>query len=199
MGFFAHLFGLQSTGDFSEENTYKVLTKSGLGKVLRNLYIPYRGGFSEIDLVMINSKKIFVIENKGYDGWIFGSENQTYWTNCIKGGKKYKFYNPIKQNQTHINALSKYLKLNKDSFTSIIVFGSNSTLKKVPPSTEDYKIINRISLIKNCNMIVNSSNDIFSYENIENIYNKLKTNTEVSEETKKIHIENIQRKHSKIP
>ena len=43
------------------------------GKILRNVYIPKDNGeTSEIDVLYITQKGIFVIESKNYSGWIFG-------------------------------------------------------------------------------------------------------------------------------
>ena len=59
--------------------------------------------FSQIDLVLVTSEGIIVIEVKDYSGWIYGSGNNTNWTKVLSyGKKKYKFYNPIKQNNNHI-------------------------------------------------------------------------------------------------
>ena len=45
------------------------------GKILRNVYIPKENGeTSEIDVLYITQKGIFVIESKNYSGWVFGSE-----------------------------------------------------------------------------------------------------------------------------
>ena len=52
-----------------------------LRKVLRNVYIPKDNNeTSEIDVLFITQKGIFVIESKNYSGWIFGSEKQYKWT-----------------------------------------------------------------------------------------------------------------------
>ena len=73
------------------------------GKTLRNVYIPKDNGeTSEIDVVYITQKGIFVFESKNYSGWIFGDEKDTYWTVMLPNRQKNRFYNPIKQNRTHI-------------------------------------------------------------------------------------------------
>lgn len=42
------------------------------GKVLSNVYIPKEDGeTSEIDVMFLTEKGIFVIESKNYSGWIF--------------------------------------------------------------------------------------------------------------------------------
>lgn len=76
------------------------------GKILRNVYIPKDNGeTSEIDVLYITQKGIFVIESKNYSGWIFGDEKQGYWTAMLPNKEKNRFYNPIKQNRTHIKWL----------------------------------------------------------------------------------------------
>ena len=82
------------------------------GKVVRNLYVPSgRGHTTEIDLLYITQKGIYVVESKNYSGYIFGSESQKTWTGTLYTGKdcfgrskveKHHFYNPIWQNQAHI-------------------------------------------------------------------------------------------------
>lgn len=67
-----------------------------------NCYIPNRSGDKiEIDMIMLCQKGIYVIENKNYSGWIFGDEKSKNWCETLKG-KKYFFYNPIKQNRTTV-------------------------------------------------------------------------------------------------
>ena len=108
----------------------------GYSRLLSNIYVPYKNKTSEIDVLLIHEKGIFVIESKNYFGWIFGSENQQYWTQMINQHTKERFYNPIKQNRTHINALSNYLKIEKNQMKSYIVFSEKCELKKVPENTD---------------------------------------------------------------
>ena len=55
------------------------------GYVLRNIYVPKNNGeTSEIDVVFITQKGIFVIESKNYSGWIFGDENISSSNRSIK-------------------------------------------------------------------------------------------------------------------
>ena len=54
--------------------------------------LPMKGKTTEIDLLMLHEKGIFVIESKYYSGWIFGSEDQLKWTQCFRNGRKEHFY-----------------------------------------------------------------------------------------------------------
>ncbi len=72
------------------------------GKILRNVYIPKDNGeTSEIDVVYITQKGIFVIESKNFSGWIFGDDKSAYWTASLPNGKKNRFYSPIKKRNTY--------------------------------------------------------------------------------------------------
>lgn len=163
----------------------------GYSKSLHNIYIPYRGGTSEIDVLLVHNKGIFVIESKNYSGWIFGSAEQRYWTQCLQNKQKNKFYNPIMQNRTHINALSKYINIDKDKMKSFIVFSERCELKKVPENTIEYTIIKRDKLLKYLKNDLSERQVIFSDEEVDKIIEKIKPLTNVGEEIKKQHIDNI--------
>ena len=66
-------------GKLGEYFTYRHLRsaeKNG-AKFLFNIYIPKgEEETTEIDVLMIHTKGLFVFESKNYSGWIFGSENQ---------------------------------------------------------------------------------------------------------------------------
>ena len=72
------------------ENELNRLTPYGQGeKILRNIYIPKDdGSTSEIDVLYISRKGIFVFESKNYSGWIFGKESDQYWTVSLPNGQK---------------------------------------------------------------------------------------------------------------
>ena len=58
------------------------------GKVLQNIYIPQNDeGTTEIDLLYLTQKRIFVIESKNYSGYIFGNEKYSKWTSSLYAGK----------------------------------------------------------------------------------------------------------------
>mgnify|MGYP003954410923 FL=1 len=150
--------------------------------------------FSQIDLVIVTSQGIIVFEVKDYSGWIFGSGNNTNWTQVLSYGKrKYKFYNPIKQNNNHITELRKTLKqFDKIPFFSVIVFFGDCELKEinyVPKGTylvKSHRLFEVLNLIKN-------ENEPTEYSNKREVVNKLKELVSLGEnvEYQKQHIENI--------
>ena len=154
------------------------------------------GGFSQIDLVLVTSEGIIVFEVKDYSGWIFGSGNNTNWTQVLSyGKKKYKFYNPIKQNNNHISELKKTLKQFENiPFFSVIVFFGDCELKEInyiPKGTylvkshRVFEVLNQI-LIKN-------ENEPTHYTNKREVVDKLKELVSLGENTdyQKQHIDNI--------
>ncbi len=78
-------------------------------QILRNVYIPTsEGRTSEIDILVVSKKGIFVFECKNYAGNIYGDAKRHKWIQYL-GKKKSFFYNPFMQNRTHAKNLKKYL------------------------------------------------------------------------------------------
>ena len=125
-------------------NTKGAIGERKVNKILNNLSEEYititdlllktEKGTTQIDHVVVSYKGIFVIETKNYEGWIFGSDNQKYWTQVLYKNK-YKFYNPVWQNKGHINAIKKILNRYDIPIYSIIVFNDRCRLKKITSET----------------------------------------------------------------
>ena len=123
-------------GTDSERSLILGLLKRGFPatSIFHDLYLRKNDGkFSQIDLVIATKQGIIVLEVKKYSGWIFGRANQTNWTQMLAYGKRrYRFYNPIKQNINHIKALKAKLKLlDNIPFFSVIVFLGIVNLKRL--------------------------------------------------------------------
>jgi hypothetical protein len=169
------------------------------GYILSNIYVPKSNGeTSEIDLVYITRKGIFVIESKNYSGWIFGDEKSQNWTVCLAGGKKYRFYNPITQNKVHIKWLNKYLWNNGKKnipFYSVIVFSERCELKKITVYSENVEVIKRDSLYYTISSIWKSTEDKLSESDISEINKILEKLKEVDASVKQEHIDTIEDKY----
>ena len=162
------------------------------GKTLRNVYIPKANGqTSEIDVMYITEKGIFVFESKNYSGWIFGDEDGQYWTAMLPNREKNRFYNPIKQNRTHIKWLRNYVGDRVPLF-SIIVFSERCELKKVTVNSEDIKVIKRDYTYGTVRRIWDNSESVLSEEEVNALYEKLKALANVNAATKAAHIKNIE-------
>lgn len=185
-------------GDYGEWLTeYALKNITGYKKIIRNIYVPYNETTSEIDIVMIHEKGIYVFESKNYSGWIFGSAEQQNWTQMLNKNSKYQFYNPLKQNYTHITALSKFLNIKRDNFKSYIIFSERCELKKVPENTESYIILKRDDILSSIQDEISRKEKILTKDEVNNINEKLKVCTNVSKKKKQEHIENINNKYKK--
>ena len=151
-------------GTQSERLLVLTLLKYGInsGAIFHDLYV-YKpdGKTSQIDVVVATSVGIIVFEVKDYSGWIYGKGNQQKWTQVLSYGReKYRFYNPILQNKSHISQLQRILK-EKVPFYSVIVFYGDCELQDIsfiPQNTyvtKYYRIIDVVEDILHNNSIAN--------------------------------------------
>jgi hypothetical protein len=184
-------------GTGSERNMVLKLLKHGIlaRTIFHDLYVKQSNGkYSQIDIAVATKVGIIVFEIKDYSGWIFGKGNQTKWTQVLAYGReKYRFYNPIMQNNGHILALRKQLKqFEQIPFYSIIVFYGNCELKDIsfiPDGTYlvyPEGVLNVIDTIFNNNGIANFSD---KWEVIRTLTDAVQNGD--NEEIKIKHIENI--------
>ena len=193
------IFDNEWVGEHGEKLTERELKLVKLfgrkGKTLRNVYIPKDNGeTSEIDVVYITQKGVFVFESKNYSGWIFGDEKSQYWTAMLPNKQKNRFYNPIKQNRTHLKWLKKYVGEDIPLF-SIIVLSERCELKKVEVASTDVKVIKRDRTYAAVREIWDSHED--AVEDVDTLYEKLKVLTNVDLAVKAAHIADIERKYKK--
>lgn len=192
-------------GKLGEYMTYKRLKSVEVSgaKFLFNLYIPKEENVTtEIDVLMLHPKGLFVFESKNYSGWIFGSEHQKNWYQTLPQGKgksrKETFYNPIMQNRTHI----KYLKVllgEEIPMHSIITFSERCTLKKVDVQSRDIQVINRYDVQSTVSAICDQFQGTELCESqIQELFDKLYPYTQVNADMKRRHIENIEKENKPI-
>lgn len=186
-----HNWDTGAYGEYLTEYLFGNSNLEGYSKTLHNIYIPYKGRTSEIDVLLIHEKGLYVFESKNYSGWIFGSADQKQWTQVLNRQTKNRFYNPIRQNATHIKAISQYLSIERECLKSYIVFSERCELKKVPEDTQEYTILRRHHLLKALRKDIASSDKIFTEDQINDIFNRLTPLTNVSDEVKQQHIDRI--------
>lgn len=194
-GLLKTLFDKGACGEFL---IFCIMENMGENYILTNVYLPLDNNkTTEIDLIVINRTGIYVIESKNFNGDIYGSENSSEWTQCFNNNRKeYPFYNPIKQNQGHIDALNKYLDYKySDAFYSYIVFGPMSNISGTSYSSPNLSVIRRGTLDSEYKLRISTRSDILSHEDIREIYSKLQMLTHADEETKIKHINEIKSKY----
>ena len=132
----------RNRGEWSERKTILKMLKMGIDHraIFHDCYIRKpNGSYTQVDLAVATSQGLIVFEIKDYSGWIFGHYRQKYWTQVLAYGKeKHRFYNPIMQNNGHIQAIRNNLPCNPNiPIYSIIVFFGSSTLKNVTISSDN--------------------------------------------------------------
>jgi hypothetical protein len=123
-------------GTRTERDLVLKLLKHGVPAqaIFHDLYLKKTDGeFSQIDLVVAVKSGIIVFEVKDYSGWIFGNAQYREWTQVLAYGQdKFRFYNPIMQNNKHITEIRKKLKQFENiPFYSVVVFYGDCVLKDI--------------------------------------------------------------------
>ena len=159
-----------------------IIGEKVIHRQINNLILVDEYGKShQIDHVEIRENGIFCIETKNYSGWIFGTEDNEKWTQCLSNNEKHHFFNPLKQNKSHAYHLSKALD-NKYRINSIVVMVQNNADK--------IKCSNVINL-NNLRTYLKNFNDgtKLSTEEMDEIYNKLLANRSTISDKK--HVDNV--------
>lgn len=183
-------------GRIGEAYVNRILSKldQNIYKIFHDVYVPDSdGGTTQLDHIVTSPYGIFVIETKHYEGWIFGKEDQKYWTQVIYKRKE-KLYNPIWQNYGHVNALKTYLNMENNNIHSIIAFSNNSTLK-FEDTFKNARVIQCHQLLQ----VINDYNDPdIPMQQIHTINSSIeKLNSIDKKEKKKIkkdHLESVKKK-----
>lgn len=138
------VFQTEISGWWGEQKVSTLLSMLNANQyaVFNDVLVQHNGRSSQIDHVVVSPFGVFVIETKNYKGWIYGGRFAQYWTQNI-WGNKHRLFNPILQNQGHINALKRVLPtFHEKQFISVVVFSSKASLMS--------------SLPRECNVITTS-------------------------------------------
>lgn len=136
-------------------------------KVINNKTLFIDRQKAQIDHLIISVYGIFVIETKNYEGIIYGEEDSNYWTQVLYKSRQ-NFYNPIRQNRWHIQALKNALTdYPNPLYIPIVVFTNQSDLR-VKTSAD---VVKTDDLIKT---IMYYKKETISDAEVERIYNYLR-------------------------
>ncbi len=195
---------VQSKGEVAENDIVFCLERqidAGLcGMIMQNLYIPKgERETTEIDVLFICSKGLFVIESKNLAGYIFGNDQERYWTVSLYAGRdsygqkqteKHQFYNPVWQNRMHIKHLNRLF----DGYVplySLVVFSDRGTFSNLSCYSDDVVILQYSALERYFTKVRDTWLDQLSEERIQQIYTRLLPYTQVSEQIRQEHLEHI--------
>lgn len=188
-GFFKTFF---DKGNYGELILYrKVIRVIDKRFVLTNLYLEGKNTeTTEIDILAVTDKGIYVFEIKNYGGYIYGSEKDQYWTQVMNKWSKHKFYNPLRQNYAHTKAIEKFLNIDSTKIIPIIVFSNRSILSKVNMS-DNHNIYQFIDTIKFIKYTEKKGLSTLDDKDVDLYLLNLLDKTLMSEEVKQKHIEEV--------
>lgn len=122
-------------GWFGEKKTTFIMWLTFNAKVYRRFHdviIPSKNGTTQIDHLLVSPYGLFIVETKNIKGWIFGSENQSKWTQSIYGNN-FTFQNPLRQIFRQKKILSEYLHVDESIIHTVVFFvGNCQFLTNVP-------------------------------------------------------------------
>ena len=88
---------------------------------------------TQIDIIMIHPRGVFVIEAKGWRKWIRGEYDDKMWSGQSSGVNIMTVYSPVHQNVIHIrslrNAIREQLGVNPVTFHNIVVLPDGADLQ----------------------------------------------------------------------
>lgn len=201
MGLFDFIKKLPSlneiNGSFGEWLAKMYSTTMPDALVIHDVLIDGADGYtSQIDLILIGNKGIYVVEVKSFsNAKIYGDTKKTKW-NYYSHGKKYEIYSPLRQNQKHIDYLKSFLNDYGDiPFFSVIVM-----------ICEDFKISGEMNQENYINTVICSSlpamergiykiaNDkpiVLDDEKKKQIFDYIKTNQYIGKDARNEHKQNV--------
>jgi hypothetical protein len=151
------------TGEIKTDILLSFLNKSEY-KIINNFMTEIEGRSCQIDHLIISQYGLFVIETKNHSGWIFAGENNNYWTQ-VNYKIKTKLYNPIKQNNGHVNVLKICLKRYTNlKYIPIVVFSSAAKFKTEVPSNVIYyhELVGMIKSFSAVNITETETDEIYN-------------------------------------
>lgn len=153
---------LKQGASFEQRVAY-VLRRSTLCQAVQvwtNVLVPNGDGTAECDVIALINRHLIVCECKDLSGWIFGERVNKYWKQTFGRGRKQSFYNPQKQNDTHVRALGNALGYEGNLIVNVVVFSDRCTLKAVPIDNAIRKVCHLSELSEVCAAMVRDPNVI---------------------------------------
>lgn len=176
---------------------------------IHDLILRHNDHSSQIDHVVVSKYGIFVIETKNYRGNIYGNDDKETWkqvilTDVTYGSKwwkvytyatKNRFYNPVKQNSSHVNWIKRILKESNSlpylPVISIVVFADNANISGVNSNTH---VVNMKDLLET----ISSYDHIYLQEGMSpRIADLILSKKDESKENLKSHIQNVEYEKAK--
>jgi hypothetical protein len=150
-------------GEYFVKKLLEKLAKKYQGLSFHNLMLGTGDQSTQLDNLLITSKAVYVIEVKNYAGRVYGGQYQDQWYQTIRydnkrrgrGGRTYTkthiaknaFFNPIKQNLIHVNAIKQSIQsVQSLPLFNVVVFMNRTNITNIEMKDETAYVINRRQL-----------------------------------------------------
>lgn len=154
------------------------------------------GQTSQIDLLLIGEKGIYVVEVKLYpDARVYGDCKKSKWY-YYKGGKKYDIYSPYKQNQNHIKYLKEFLKdFGEVPYFSVLAILCDdfkiTSINDDPENPTAVVLSGLLHLRKAVQALAEGKPTVFSEERKQAVFNYIQEHQYEGKEIRREHKENV--------
>ena len=175
-----------SNGEYRCYAKLRHLEKDG-ARFLFNLYLPKADGTtSELDVLMIHRTGLYVLESKNRKGYVIGDPSTYKWKQITNHGS-FDFYNPLFQNEGHMNTLCEMI-TNEVNIQPMTVFTYRYNLMS---KDKEYPICNIRDLDKRMESLVDSFPITISNANVDYLYECLSkyTTQNVDASVKQTHLD----------
>lgn len=185
---------MEDRGLLGEYTVYKRLAfyEKDDARFLFNCYIPKQDeDEAELDVIMLHRSGIYVFESKNYSGgMLLGKEEEKKWTMAL-GKNKISIKSPVSQNKSHITWLRKLMDREDIPIYSVIVFSKYCNLDKVKVNGRGTIVCKWAEVAEKVAMCSARCPHCLDGEELDALYGMLYPYSQVTEEQKKKHVENI--------
>lgn len=176
----------------------KIISKIDDAYLVNNVILPSgrdkdgKQRTQEYDHIFLTRKGIFVIETKSIAGTIYGGEFDEQWVHYLGANdeKVYWFYSPIKQNETQVRVLHRFLRNNDVRIYSCVVFDDGDI-----SNVECDRAIVTNQLPAFISSRLKESNDELDSDEVKMLFDKIAYYKDHPIKTRKEHIEEVHQYH----
>lgn len=166
-------------------------------KLFQNVYIPTHAGYTEIDTVLLHETGIYVFETKNVSGEVSGDLEMERWKLHLNERTEHSLYNPLKQNQGHIGALLRQLRVGYERARvySFVVFSDRCVLKHVPSRGRNWQVVHFGELRNALGKVMQKRSCVHDKARLEEWRLALDSCVNVSEQVKLQHKAQVHKMH----
>lgn len=154
------------------------------------------GRTSQIDLVMVGTKGIYVVEVKSFNGKVYGDGKKKTWY-YYNGGKKYDIYSPLLQNKKHIQYLKNFLAEFGDIsfFSVVLLIGADFKVNNINhnPENMDTVICNSLPALTDAIQLLSEDKPtILDEAKKQQVFNYIQNNQYIGKDARVTHKQSVQ-------